>query len=113
SGVIQNFKDGSTTRTDRRLDVAITQGGFFRMEDANGSVFYSRNGQFQMDSERNLINMQGMKLTGYPVVNGEVQVGGELSPLSIPTMMMDAKVTGNAQIKAGLNSMEPAITEVF
>ncbi|MCE1699916.1 flagellar hook-basal body complex protein, partial [Enterobacter hormaechei] len=25
SGVIQNFKDGSTTRTDRRLDVAITQ----------------------------------------------------------------------------------------
>ncbi|MCE1839775.1 flagellar hook protein FlgE, partial [Enterobacter hormaechei] len=38
---------------------------------------------------------------------------GELSPLSIPTMMMDAKVTGNAQIKAGLNSMEPAITEVF
>ncbi|MBD2780425.1 flagellar hook protein FlgE [Xenorhabdus szentirmaii] len=113
SGVIQNFKDGSTTRTDRRLDVAITQGGFFRMEDANGSVFYSRNGQFQMDSERNLINMQGMKLTGYPVVNGEVQVGGELSPLSIPTMMMDAKVTGNAQIKAGLNSMEPVITEVF
>ncbi|SUX62382.1 flagellar hook protein FlgE [Citrobacter amalonaticus] len=39
---------------------------FFRLVDSNGSVFYSRNGQFKLDENRNLVNMQGMQLTGYP-----------------------------------------------
>ncbi len=38
---------------------------FFRLVDSNGSVFYSRNGQFKLDENRNLVNMQGMQLTGY------------------------------------------------
>ncbi|SUH38134.1 flagellar hook protein FlgE [Salmonella enterica subsp. enterica] len=50
----------------RGLDVAISQNGFFRLVDSNGSVFYSRNGQFKLDENRNLVNMQGMQLTGYP-----------------------------------------------
>lgn len=39
---------------------------FFRLVDSNGSVFYSRNGQFKLDENRNLVNMQGLQLTGYP-----------------------------------------------
>lgn len=34
-------------------DVAISQNGFFRLVDSNGSVFYSRNGQFKLDENRN------------------------------------------------------------
>ncbi|MDI5811237.1 hypothetical protein MJM95_28225, partial [Salmonella enterica subsp. enterica serovar Anatum] len=41
--------DGTTTNTGRGLDVAISQNGFFRLVDSNGSVFYSRNGQFKLD----------------------------------------------------------------
>lgn len=48
-----DFTDGTTTNTGRGLDVAISQNGFFRMVDANGSVFYSRNGQFKLDENRN------------------------------------------------------------
>ncbi|MDX7988685.1 flagellar hook protein FlgE [Xenorhabdus sp. 12] len=113
SGMVQNFKDGSTTTTNRQLDMAITQGGFFRMQDSNGNIFYSRNGQFQMDADRNLINMQGMKLTGYPAVNGEVQQGGAVGPISIPTDMLDAKATTEMKLKANLNSMETAISGTF
>ncbi|WP_340621969.1 flagellar hook protein FlgE [Xenorhabdus siamensis] len=112
SGIFQNFKDGSTTKTNRQLDMAITQGGFFRMQDSSGNIFYSRNGQFQMDKERNLINMQGMKLTGYPAVNGELQQGGAVVPLSIPTDMLNAKVSTEVKLKATLNSMHPAIDQV-
>ncbi|OTA17383.1 flagellar hook protein [Xenorhabdus vietnamensis] len=109
SGMLQNFKDGSTTKTNRQLDMAITQGGFFRMQDTNGDIFYSRNGQFQMDKERNLINMQNMKLTGYPAVNGEIQQGGAVEPLSIPQDILSAKATTKAELKATLNSMHSAI----
>ena len=30
----------------------------FRLVGSNGSVFYSRNGQFKLDENRNLVNMQ-------------------------------------------------------
>ncbi|MDC9592663.1 flagellar hook protein FlgE [Xenorhabdus sp. IM139775] len=111
SGLVQNFKDGSTTTTNRQLDMAITQGGFFRMQDTNGNIFYSRNGQFKMDADRNLINMQGMKLTGYPAVNGEVQQGGTVGPVSIPTDMLGAKATKEVKLKANLNSMNSAVDQ--
>ncbi|PHM61091.1 flagellar hook protein FlgE [Xenorhabdus ishibashii] len=111
SGMVQNFKDGSTTTTNRQLDMAITQGGFFRMEDSNGNIFYSRNGQFNLDSDRNLLNMQGMKLTGYPAVNGVIQQGGAVGPISIPTAMMDAKATDKISLSVNLNSTEKAITK--
>ena len=66
AGITQDFTDGTTTNTGRGLDVAISQNGFFRMVDSNGSVFYSRNGQFKLDENRTLVNMQGMQVTGYP-----------------------------------------------
>ncbi|MDC9597271.1 flagellar hook protein FlgE [Xenorhabdus anantnagensis] len=111
SGMLQNFKDGSTNKTNRQLDMAITQGGFFRMQDSNGDIFYSRNGQFQMDEERNLINMQGMKLTGYPAVNGEIQQGRAVEPLSIPQDILNAKATTKAELKVTLKSTHSAIDQ--
>lgn len=63
AGITQDFTDGTTTNIGRGLDVAISQNGFFRLVDSNGSVFYSRNGQFKLDENRNLVNMQGLQLT--------------------------------------------------
>ncbi|MBC8953479.1 flagellar hook protein FlgE [Xenorhabdus sp. PB62.4] len=115
SGMVQNFKDGSTTTTNRQLDMAITQGGFFRLQDSSGNIFYSRNGQFKMDANRNLINMQDMKLTGYPAVQGpngpEIQQGGAPRPISIPTDMLNAKATTKVELKATLRSMDDAKTK--
>ncbi len=79
AGITQDFTDGTTTNTGRGLDVAISQNGFFRLVDSNGSVFYSRNGQFKLDENRNLVNMQGLQLTGYPATGTPptIQQGGE------------------------------------
>ena len=46
--VIQSFTQGSISSSNNSLDVAITSGnGFYRTVNADGGVYYSRNGQFQ------------------------------------------------------------------
>ena len=108
AGVIQDFNDGTTTTTSRGLDVAISQQGFFRMADDNGSVYYSRNGQFMLDENRNIVNMQGMKLTGYPVAGSPptVQTGANPVALSVPTTQMTASATTKGGLVANLNSSD-------
>ncbi len=109
AAVTQNFKDGPITRTDRGTDVAISGNGFFRVQDQNGDVFYSRDGQFQRDKSGNLVNNQGMVVTGYPASVDEkgnitVQSGGVPAGLNIPTDMMDAQASELAKLTINLNS---------
>ncbi|MGT8859262.1 flagellar hook protein FlgE [Enterobacter sp. 186315] len=115
AGITQDFTDGTTTNTGRGLDVAISQNGFFRMVDANGSVFYSRNGQFKLDENRNLVNMQGLQLTGYPVAGTppSVQTGANPQPISIPNTLMAAKSTTTATQQINLNSTDDIPTVAF
>jgi flagellar hook protein FlgE len=113
AGITQDFSDGTTTNTGRGLDVAISQNGFFRMLDSNGAVYYSRNGQFSMDENRNLVNMQGLQLTGYPAAGSPptVQTGANPQPINIPNTLMSAKATSTAAQQINLNSTDsvPAI----
>ncbi|WP_436856834.1 flagellar hook protein FlgE [Citrobacter tructae] len=108
AGITQDFTDGTTTNTGRGLDVAISQNGFFRLVDSNGSVFYSRNGQFKLDENRFLVNMQGMQLTGYPATGTPptIQQGANPSAISIPNTLMAAKSTDTAAMQINLNSSD-------
>lgn len=108
AGITQDFTDGTTTNTGRGLDVAISQNGFFRMVDSNGAVFYSRNGQFKLDENRNLVNMQGMQLTGYPAAGTPptIQQGANPGPITIPNTLMGAKSTDTAAMQINLNSSD-------
>lgn len=110
AGITQDFTDGTTTNTGRALDVAISQNGFFRLTDGNGSVYYSRNGQFKLDENRNLVNMQGMQLTGYPATGTPptIQQGANPVGLSIPNTLMAAKATTTASMQINLNSTDAA-----
>ena len=110
AGITQDFTDGTTTNTGRALDVAISQNGFFRLTDGNGSVYYSRNGQFKLDENRNLVNMQGMHLTGYPATGTPptIQQGANPVGLSIPNTLMAAKATTTASMQINLNSTDAA-----
>lgn len=115
AGITQDFTDGTTTNTGRGLDVAISQNGFFRMVDSNGSVFYSRNGQFSLDENRNLVNMQGLQLTGYPVAGTPptVQTGANPQAISVPNNLMAAKSTTTATQQINLNSTDSIPTKAF
>ncbi|KTR92205.1 flagellar hook protein FlgE [Pantoea dispersa] len=112
AAVIQNFNDGTTTSTSRGLDVALSGNGFFRLTDASGGVFYSRNGQFTLDENRNLVNTQGLTVTGYPA-NGTpptIQAGANPVALSIPTTQMSARATTTATMVSNLNSTDSVPT---
>lgn len=111
ASVNQDFKDGTTTTTNRGLDVAISGQGFFRMQDPNGSVYYTRNGQFSKDAKGFLTNAQGMYLTGYPASGTPptIQQGADPVPIQIPTGLMPAKVSENGSMVLNLNSANKAI----
>lgn len=114
AAVIQNFNDGSTTTTSRGLDVALSGNGFFRMTDNSGGVFYSRNGQFTLDANRNLVNTQGLNVTGYPASGSPatIQAGANPVAIRIPTEQMPARATTTAGLIANLNSTDttPSVT---
>ena len=114
AGVTQDFNDGTTTNTGRGLDVAISQNGFFRLVDTNGSVYYSRNGQFTLDENRNLVNMQGLQVTGFPASGTPptIQSGANPTGINIPTTLMSAQITTTATMPVNLNSSSktPTVT---
>ncbi|WP_368300740.1 flagellar hook protein FlgE [Kluyvera sichuanensis] len=115
AGITQDFTDGTTTNTGRALDVAISQNGFFRLVDTNGAVYYSRNGQFSLDENRNLVNSQGLNLTGYPASGTPptIQQGANPVALSIPNTLMSAKASTTGTMQMNLNSTDAAITATF
>ncbi|MBT0721143.1 flagellar hook protein FlgE [Tatumella sp. TA1] len=114
SAVIQNFGDGSINATGRNLDVALSGNGFFRLEDSNGSIYYSRNGQLQRNADGYLVNTEGLQVTGYPVSGSPatVQTGADPVPLIIPTTQLPARATTQGSLQVNLNSSDalPSVT---
>jgi flagellar basal-body rod protein FlgG len=53
---------GVITRTDNPLDWAIQGNGFFVVKLPNGEFGYTRDGMFQLDSKRQLVNSSGYLL---------------------------------------------------
>lgn len=104
SKVVQSFNQGNIESTGRSLDVAITNGnGFFRLQDAAGQVYYSRNGQFLRTDDGHLTNAQGLLLTGYPqgVTAG---AGVQPQPLVVSNAQMAPKATTSLSIQLNLDS---------
>ncbi|EKT62241.1 flagellar hook protein FlgE [Providencia burhodogranariea] len=118
AAVTQNFKDGPITRTDRPTDVAVSGNGFFRVQDKNGDIYYSRDGQFTRDKSGNLVNNQEMIITGFPAGidekgNVTIQSGGVPAGLNIPTDMMDAKASDMGKLTINLNSEDQVKPKPF
>ncbi len=110
SAVMQNLSQGNITTTNNPLDLAINGQGFFRMSN-NGTISYSRDGQFQLDKNGYLVNSAGQNLTGFAAVNGAI-VPGSITNLQIPTSNLAPKATANVTVGANLSSTStvPTVT---
>jgi len=84
SNVAQQYTQGNITATNNSLDIAINGGGFFRMSN-NGSITYSRNGQFQMDKFGYIVDAESKRLTGYTASNTGVLSTGAPAEININT----------------------------
>jgi len=85
SGIQKDFLQGDLKNTSNPLDVAIEGKGFFQITQPNGEIAYSRNGQFKLDNEGNIVNGNGYLL------EPQITVPDNLVDISIGT---DGVVTG-------------------
>lgn len=56
------FTTGSMVTTDQQLDLAIAGQGFFQVEQANGEMSYTRDGQFFRNADGMIVNSSGQPL---------------------------------------------------
>ena len=116
TGVAQQFSQGSVSSTNNSMDVAINGAGFFQLQDPNGNKLYSRNGQFQVDHDGFVVNAQGQKLVGLPIVYANGQIPGKAQPLQLPTAGTAPKATTAINLEINLDArnkiFDPALTPV-
>lgn len=85
----QSQTQGPVEITGKSTDFAITGGGYFIMKDGE-TVRFSRNGNFSIDANGDLVNSIGMKLQGWTNVDSTTGVvdtqGGAstITPINVP-----------------------------
>ena len=61
----RNFTQGNLQQTSNNMDVAVQGNGFFQLTMPDGTIGYTRDGAFQIDSQGRMVNSSGL-----PLVNG-------------------------------------------
>lgn len=89
------FQQGSLERTERDLDMAIENDGFFRVQRGNGSIAYTRDGSFHRDSEGNMVTSNGLKLE---------------SGITIPEDVTEINISQDGRVE-GFNPENPGQTQ--
>ena len=94
-----SWTQGSLSTTGNSNDIAITGKGFFIVTDASGTTYYTRDGEFQYDENRDLVTADGLNVQGY-----KINDDGSLGSLSDITLSSDAiPATATSEITASLN----------
>jgi flagellar hook protein FlgE len=112
SRVQQEFTQGNISVTNNPLDIAINGGGFFRLSN-NGTVTYSRNGQFHVDNAGYIVSADNLQLTGYPVdANGNIIPSAPV-PLRLSTADIPPQATSTFDATLNLDSRASPIAATF
>ncbi len=107
---------GALEQTGNPLDMAISGNGMFvvnGMHDGQNGNFYTRDGQFSLDSSGNVVDQNGMMLQGYAIdptgavskTVGNLQLGARQSP---PVATTDAKMSVNLDSGSTAMTFDPA-----
>ncbi|WP_163328077.1 flagellar hook protein FlgE [Desulfurobacterium thermolithotrophum] len=111
SATVKDFSQGTFMNTSNPLDLALDGEGFFMVKDNGGVTYYTRNGEFRLDANGDLINMLGMKVQGW-MLDDNGNMAGSISDINIP-MSIDPKVTNQMAFEepTNLNSQAPIIND--
>lgn len=103
-----DFKSGSFQQTGNKLDLSLLGNGFLVVQNKNGDVFYTRTGQFSVDSDGFISNQGGDRLS-------LLDAQGQLQTVNIndrrsnpPAATTTIKLNGH--LNAGVNYTTPAMT---
>lgn len=99
------FTQGSISSTGVPTDVAIQGSGFFVVQNSDGTINYTRAGDFSVDQNNYLVTANGQQVLGYPAANGVVNTGAGISPLQIGSgTLSPPTATTNIQLTTNLNA---------
>src|SRR5690606_27337044 len=92
--------------TTSATDLAIDGNGMFIVQDASGSIFMTRAGNFVPDGNGRLVNAAGFQLLGYSTANGEPTVTANgfegLEPVTVSSTGLRATPTTAGLFAANL-----------
>jgi len=108
AAISQEFTQGNVSITGNSLDVAINGGGFFQLTKTDGSTAYSRDGQFKLDKDGNIITNTGSFLMGYPTDVTGATTSFTTQKLKVPTgAPIAAKPTTSITAEFNLDARAP------
>ncbi len=67
------FQQGDLTETDNEFDFAINGEGFFQLQRPDGTYVYTRDGNFKVNANGELVNSSGYKLVPSISVDDEIR----------------------------------------
>ena len=102
------FTQGSVSSTGVPTDVAIQGSGFFAVQNSDGTIDYTRAGDFSTDENNFLVTPAGQQVLGYPAANGVVNTSGGVVPLQLGAgTISPPAATGNVDLTLNLNASSP------
>ena len=108
AAVAQQFTQGDVSITSNPMDLAINGPGFFRLS-SQGTVEFSRNGQFRLDRDGYIVNAGGARLTGYQATpTGSIAVGVP-TDLRLVTADVAPRATDAAAATVNLDAQAAAV----
>ncbi len=102
----KEFTQGTIEVTDQALDVAINGRGFFQILMPDGSINYTRDGAFQIDSNGQIVNSTGFPLEpGITVPEGahSVTIGTDGVVSVVDAQTGESSQIGNIQLADFIN----------
>ncbi len=116
-GIKQQFTQGNIASSLNALDLAISGQGFFALKPSltSSQTVYTRNGSFNVDNDRYVVDSSGQYLLTYPVNTDGSVTAKDLDsavPLKLPVTSGDPNATSNIQLGVNVPADAPVVTNL-
>ncbi|MFL2124845.1 flagellar hook-basal body complex protein [Marinilactibacillus psychrotolerans] len=90
----RDLSGGAFQTTNNQTDLALSGNGFFTVQNAAGETFYTRNGNFTVNDQNQLVTQEGYTVLG-------IQPGGGTEPITVDSNSFTVDQNGFVQSGEG------------
>ncbi len=108
--ISEDFAQGSFESTSSTTDIAIGGNGFFMVKEPKGGIYYTRDGQFQLDKNGGLVTTAGHVIQGWEIDPNTGEVQGAIQDIMLASFYSSADGYGPGDLEAVAVSTNGVIT---